>query len=104
MSQYRSGTFTSTTALISSGVIIPLGFIPDRFTLIDYTKTVAGSGVGQSEWIKNVVPSGKALLTTYTGGAPVVTLDSGTSGITPVILGADWQSTQYVINTISNAN
>ncbi len=104
MSQYRVGKINSTTALISSGVTLALGFTPDRFRIVNYTKTVAGTGVGQSEWINGVVTNGKALLTTYTGGAPVVTLDSGTAGITPVELGASWYNTIYTITGISTAS
>jgi hypothetical protein len=103
MSQYRNGIINSTTALISSGVNLNLGFVPDRFTITNYTKTAAGSGVGYSEWIHNVVANDKALISTYTAGAPVVTL-LGSNGITAVQLGGDWQSTQYTITGISNAN
>lgn len=104
MSQYRVGKINSTTALIASGVSIPLGFVPDRFRIVNYTKTVAGSGVGESSWINGVVPNGKALLTTYTAGAPVVTLDSGTAGITPIQTGGSWYNTVYTITTITNAS
>lgn len=103
MSQYRNGIINSTTALISSGVTLPLGFVPDKFTITNYTKTVAGTGVGFSEWINNVVANDKALITTYTGGAPVVTL-LASAGVTGVILGADWQSTQYVMTAVTKAN
>lgn len=97
--QYRNGIINSTAAAVS----LNLGFVPDRFTVLNYTKTVAGSGVGFSEWINHVVPSAKALITTYTAGAPVVTL-LASNGITPVVLGGDWQNTIYTINTITNAN
>lgn len=98
MSQYRNGIIISTGAATT----LQLGFVPDRISVLDYTTTTAGTGVGYSEWIKNVVPSAKALITTYTGGAPVVTL-LATNGITPVILGGDWQNTQYTISAINNA-
>lgn len=103
MVQYRKGLINSTTALISSGISIKLGFIPDKFTILNYTKTVAGSGVGYSEWINGVVPTDKALISTYTAGAPVVTL-LASAGISPVTLGADWQNTIYTITGISSAN
>lgn len=97
--QFRSGYFTSA----GTAVTLPLGFIPDRVAIWNYTKTVAGSGVGYSEWINNVVASDKALISTYTGGAPVVTL-LASNGVTPVTLGGDWQSTQYTITGITKAN
>lgn len=99
MSQYRNGIINSTGAAVT----LPLGFVPDRFTITNYTKTVAGSGVGFSEWINNVVASAKALITTYTAGAPVVTL-LATNGVTPVILGGDWQNSNYTITGVSKAN
>lgn len=103
MGQYRNGIINSTTALISSGITLPLGFVPDRFTITNYTKTVAGTGVGFSEWIRNVVANGKALITTYTAGAPVVTLLAGTDGINAVETGGDWYNTIYTITDISSA-
>lgn len=42
--QFRSGYFTSA----GTAVTLPLGFIPDRVAIWNYTKTVAGSGVGYS--------------------------------------------------------
>lgn len=99
MSQYRNGIITSTGAAVS----LNLGFVPDRFTVTNYTKTAAQTGVGFSEWINNVVASAKALISTYTGGAPVVSL-LASNGITPVNSGGNWLNTLYTINTISNAN
>ena len=99
MSQYRNGIINSTGAAVN----LPLGFVPDRFTITNYTKTAAGSGVGFSEWIKNVVPSARAFITTYTAGAPVVTLLAA-NGITPVSAGGLWLGSTYAITTISNAN
>ena len=103
MSQYRNGIINSTTALIASGVTLPLGFIPDKFTITNYTKTAAQSGVGYSEWINKVVANGKALISTYTAGAPVVSL-LASNGITGVALGGNWLNTLYTITGISNAN
>jgi hypothetical protein len=106
MSQYRSGIINSTTALISSGVNLMLGFVPDRFSLRNLTilevnppnsATVAGT-----DWYKPM-PNGSALQTTYTAGAAAVSYIT-TNGITPVILGADWQNTNYTITGITNAN
>jgi hypothetical protein len=98
MGQYRNGIITSTGAAVN----LALGFVPDRFTILNYTKTVAGTGVG-SEWINKVVPSAKALISTYTAGAPVVTL-LASNGITPVATGGVWYNTNYTITGITNAN
>lgn len=99
MGQYRNGIITSTAAAVN----LALGFVPDRFTVLNYTKTAAGSGVGFSEWVNKVVASDKALITTYTLGAPVVTL-LGSNGITPVVSGGVWYNTNYTITGITNAN
>lgn len=105
MSQYRNGIINSTTALIASGVILPLGFIPDVFTLTNYTKTSAApaSGVCFSQWLRNVSPNATAIIDTYTTGTAVRSI-LATNGITPVALGANWQNTTYTVTGISNAN
>lgn len=97
--QYRNGIIISTAAATN----VQLGFVPDRFTILNYTKTAAQSGVGFSEWIKNVVASGKALISTYTVGAPVVSL-LGSNGITPVSTGGVWGNTVAALSGVSNAN
>ena len=99
MAQYRNGIIHSTGAAVN----LALGFVPDRFTITNYTKTAAQSGVGFSEWINGVIASAKAFITTYTAGAPVVSLLSS-NGITPVTLGGDWYNTIYTITGITNAN
>jgi hypothetical protein len=102
MSQYRNGSFISAGAAVT----LPLGFVPDKIQLYNYTVLAADSStpaVGYSLWINNVVPSANALINTYTSGAPVTTLITS-NGVTPVILGGDWQSTQYVITGITQAN
>jgi hypothetical protein len=103
MSQYRNGIINSTGAAVS----LNLGFIPDKFTITNFTvlKNAGGThqpAVGYSEWINNVVPSANALINTYTAGAPVTTLQT-TNGFTPVNLGGDWQNTIYTITDISSA-
>jgi len=104
MSQYRFGTINSTTALIASGVSLALGFIPDVFRIYNQTVLYAGtlSGVGESLWVKGF-PNASAIITTYTAGVPAVSKIT-TLGVTPVILGADWQNTIYTVTGISNAN
>lgn len=99
MSQYRNGIITSTGAAVS----LNLGFVPDRFTVTNYTKTAAQSGVGFSEWINNVVATDKAFISTYTAGVPTVSL-LASNGITPVNSGANWQNTIYTITAISSAS
>lgn len=98
MSQYRNGIITSSGAAVN----LHLGFVPDRFTVTNYTKTAAQGGVGFAEWINNVIANGKAFITTYTAGAPVVSL-LGSNGITGVSLGGNWQNTIYTITNISAA-
>lgn len=104
MSQYRTGTINSTTALINSGVNLALGFVPDVFRIYDQTVLYAGtlSGVGESFWIKGF-PNASAIITTYTAGVAAVSKITS-NGITPVVLGGDWQNTIYTITGISNAN
>lgn len=97
--QYRNGIITSTGAAVN----LALGFVPDRFTVLNYTKTAAQSGVGDSYWVNGVIANAKAIISTYSAGAPTVSL-LASNGFTPVILGADWQSTQYTITAITNAN
>ena len=99
MSQYRTGIINSTTALISSGLNINLGFIPDEFQITNYTKWTAASGVNFSKWLNGVVPNGYALIETV--GIPSTIT---TNGYTPVSLGGDWLNTQYVVNSITNAS
>ncbi len=99
MSQYRNGIINSTGAAVS----LALGFVPDRFTIFNYTKTAAQSGVSSSEWIRNVNANATAFISTLTAGAPVISL-LGSNGITPVEVGGLWLNTTYAITTISNAN
>ncbi len=100
--QYRNGQFISTGAAVT----LMLGFVPDKIQIYNYTVLSADSAtpaVGYSLWINNVVPSANALIDTYTSGAPVTTLLTS-NGVTPIVLGADWQNTQYVITGVSKAN
>ena len=99
MSQYRNGIINSTGAAVT----LALGFVPDYFTITNYTKTAAGSGVGDSSWIRNVSPNATAIIDTYSSGIPTRTI-LASNGITPVVLGGDWQNTIYTITGITNAN
>lgn len=98
--QYRSGIINSTGAAVS----LKLGFVPDRFNIVNKTVMLAGTltGVGQSYWNKTF-PDGYAVIDTYTAGVDAVSKITS-NGITPVILGGDFQNTIYTINTITNAN
>lgn len=106
MSQYRSGIINSTTALISSGVNLMLGFIPDRFYMRNLTimevNPPNSATPGEMIWVKPM-PNASVNQTIYTTGDPAVNYLTS-NGVTPIILGADWQSTQYVITGITNAN
>src|SRR5258708_14076613 len=101
MSQYRTGTFVSTAAAVT----LPLGFIPDRISIYNLTNFVEQAEVIESIWMKNTVslPSGYAIIWTATAGAPVESVIT-TNGVTPVVLGGDWQSTQYTITAITKSN
>lgn len=102
--QYRNGTFVSTGAAVT----LPLGFVPDKVQIYNYTVLSSnggggGDGVGYSYWIRNISPDATAVIATYTAGEPKVTIEA-TNGVTPVILGGDWQSTQYTITGVTKAN
>jgi hypothetical protein len=100
--QYRNGFITSTGAAVT----LPLGFLPDKFQIYNLTilevNPPNSATVGESLWIKSM-PNASSLQTTYTAGAPGVSYITS-NGITPVVLGGDWQNTIYTINTITNAN
>lgn len=102
MSQYRTGTFTSTAAAVT----LPLGFLPDHVTVVNWTAAATdASAVFQSDFYRNATPAGYAsrLSKTITTGA-VTQAPITSNGFTLVTLGGDWQSTQYVITDISKAN
>jgi hypothetical protein len=102
MSQYRNGIITSTGAAVT----LPLGFVPDHFIVYNWTAMATdATAVIESHFFRNVTPDGYAFRQskTITTGA-VTTANITSNGFTPVILGGDWQSTQYTITTISNAN
>lgn len=97
--QYRKGIIVSTGAAVS----LPLGFIPDKFSITNITKTAAQAGVGASVWMRNALPDGYAIVSTLTAGAPVLSQISS-NGVTPVAIGADWYNTIYTITDISSAS
>ncbi len=102
MSQYRNGIITSTGAAVT----LPLGFVPDHFIVTNWTALATdATAVFRSEFFRNVTPNGYAARWSKTVTTGAVTQANVTSnGFTPVILGADWQSTQYTITWISKAN
>ncbi len=104
--QYRNGTINSTTALISSGVILPLGFLPDRFVIYNRTKLQVNppnsATPAVSQWLKGM-PNASANQTVYTAGAPAESYITS-NGVTPVTLGGYWANTLLPITSISNAN
>ena len=102
MSQYRNGIITSTAAAVT----LPLGFVPDHFIVYNWTAMAAdATAVIRSEFFRNVTPDAAAfqISKTITTGA-VTSANITTNGFTPVILGADWQSTQYTITAITKTN
>lgn len=102
MSQYRTGTFKSTAAAVT----LALGFVPDRINILNLTKLEVNppnSATPAESWWVNGMPSASANQIVYTAGAPAASYITS-NGVTPVILGGDWQSTQYTITGITNAN
>ena len=102
MSQYRNGIITSTGAAVT----LPLGFVPDHFIVTNWTALATdATAVYRSEFFKNVTPDGYAARFSKTITTGAVTQANITSnGFTPVMLGADWMSTQYAISGISATN
>lgn len=101
MSQYRNGYFTSTGAAVN----LDLGFVPDKVEIVNYTKTAAApaAGVCYSQWINGVVASGKAIIDTYTAGAPVRSI-LASNGVTAYSAGGVWLPTQATISGATKAN
>lgn len=102
MSQYRNGTINSTGAAVT----LPLGFVPDRFTVTNWTALATdATAVFESTFIHNVTPPTNAsqLSKTITTGE-VTQANITSNGFTPVILGGDWQNTNYTITGVSKAN
>lgn len=100
MSQYRKGTYTNPGSPVA--VTLMLGFVPSHISVYSYTSWATNSSTLKAEWFGGM-PTASALLTTR-GTTTLSTTLSSTNGFTPVILGADWQSTQYTITGISSAN
>jgi hypothetical protein len=102
MSQYRSGTFTSA----GTAVTLPLGFIPNFVRVLNLTVLQGtppnSASPAESFWV-NSMPKGSASQTIYTAGLPAQSYIA-TNGVTPVVLGGDWQNTQYVISAVSKSN
>lgn len=102
MSQYRNGIINSTGAAVT----LALGFVPDKFTVTNWTALATdATAVIESTFINNVTPSGYASRISKTVTTGALTQANVTSnGFTPVVLGADYQSTQYPITGVSKAN
>jgi hypothetical protein len=104
--QFRTGIINSTTALISSGVTLNLGFIPDKFEIYDLSilnqAVITNGASAYSYWLKGM-PNASAMLQIFTAGVGPTSYVT-TNGITPVILGGDWYNTIYTITGITNAN
>jgi len=100
--QYRNGTFISTGAAVT----LPLGFVPNKINIYNLTilevKPPNSATPAESRWV-DAMPVGSANQIVYTAGAGAASYIT-TNGVTPVILGADWQNTQYTITGITNAN
>lgn len=102
MSQYRKGYFTSAAAAVT----IPLGFLPDRMIVTNYTASVTdATAVFRSEYFRNLTPAAGAIQFTKTITTGAVTEAALlTNGFTLVNSGADWDNTQYTITGVTNAN
>lgn len=101
MALFITGGFKTVATGVAQN--LTLGFVPSYFRAINHTKTAAGSGVGMFEWYDNM-PDASAYITTYTGGAPVVTY-TATDGVTPFQTAdsALWTPTNLTITAISKA-
>lgn len=102
MSQYRNGIINSTGAAVT----LALGFVPDKFTVTNWTALATdATAVIESTFFNNVTPSGYASRVSKTITTGALTQANITSnGFTPVILGGDWQNTNYTITGVSKAN
>lgn len=102
MSQYRNGIINST----GSAVTLALGFVPDKFVINNCTNLAEdATEVVTCEYFNNVTPAANATVYTKTVTTGAITQANITSnGFTPVVLGADWQNTQYVVTNVTNAN
>lgn len=100
MVQYRKGTYTNPGSPVA--VTLMLGFIPSHISVYSYTSWGTDSKTLKAEWFGGM-PNASALLT-IRGTTTLSTTLQASNGFTPVTLGADWQSTQYVITGITKAN
>src|ERR1700733_13637974 len=100
MVQYRKGTYTNPGSPVA--VTLMLGFVPSHISVYSYTSWATNASTLKAEWFDGM-PTASALLTTR-GTTTLSTTLSSTNGFTPIILGADWQNTQYTITGITNAN
>ena len=100
MSQYRNGIINSTGAAVN----LALGFVPDEFSILNYTKTVAGAGVVSSLWINHVVPNGDALITTVSAGSTSqAVLSNKTNQSVAIVTTAGTGAVTFDTNTVLGA-
>jgi hypothetical protein len=100
MVQYRKGTYTNPGSPVA--VTLALGFIPSHISVYNFTHWGTDSNTLKAEWFGGM-PTAYALLTIRNTTTLSSTLQT-TNGFTPITLGADWQSTQYVITGVTKAN
>ena len=101
MAIIKVGSFLTVASGVAQNTTI--GFVPSYFKAVNHTKTATGTGVGMFEWYNNM-PDASAYITTYTGGAPVVTYIT-TNGVTPFQTADSslWTATNLTITGISKA-
>lgn len=102
MSQYRNGIINSTGAAVT----LALGFVPDKFTVTNWTALATdATAVIESTFFNNVTPTANASQVSKTITTKALTQANITSnGFTPVVLGGDWQNTNYVVTGVTKAN
>ncbi len=104
--QYRFGTFTTTGT--ATALTLPLGFIPSKFVLTNYTGYNTDAVVNQSIYYNGMLPGYALTQTAITDSDLVSKYQSPgiltSNGFTAYSDGADWVNQQTVITGISKAN
>ncbi len=106
MVQFRTGTFTTTGTATALNIV--LGFLPDTFTLTNYTGYDTNAVVIQSKYFAGMT-AGYALQQTAITDTDLVSKYISpsiltTNGFTVFSTGASWYNTIYTITAITNAN